>query len=124
MPYVIALLLVAFLVGCGPNKELASEKFDPPLKERVALLNPSMEADSLEGDTPEEVVEDLMVVGTCDTTINGAMRNDLESSGAQNLVMKGREFTAKVSSDRIYDVADLEFVRELRLQKGKKAGKK
>jgi len=118
MTYKAILAFVLILAGCGPNKELAAEKFDPPLRDRMAFLDTQAQSDST-GESPGAMVEELLIVGICDTTINGAMRKDLISSGAQIILMKGEEFTAKVSSTRMFHVADLEFVRQLRLQKGK-----
>lgn len=118
MQYVAILAFILILAGCGPNKELAAEKFDSPLKERIASLSAPVAADSA-GDTMEARVEELLIVGTCDTTINGAMRKDLLNNGAESIIMKGKEFTARVSSDDIYDIGALEFVRRLGLQRRK-----
>jgi hypothetical protein len=47
------------------------------------------------------------------------MRAAILGKGGQVTVMKGNEFTAKVPSSRVFNVADLEFVRSLRLKDSK-----
>ena len=118
MFYKSLLVFALVLVACGPNKELATEKFDSALKARMDALNIMMEADST-GERAEPTVEQLMVTGICDTTINAAMRKSLIDSGAEGLVMKGRDFTASVSSANIYSIGALDFVKKVGLQKGK-----
>jgi len=109
MRYVPTITLILLLASCGPNKEVLMEtKLDGPLKEQMTML---------EQEGAEE--KELTIVGVCDTTINGAMRQAIVSAGGQALKMNGNEFTAKVQSSMLYDIADLEFVRSLRMKKPK-----
>jgi hypothetical protein len=44
------------------------------------------------------------------------MRAAILGKGGQVTAMKGNEFTAKVPSSSVFNIADLEFVRSLRLK--------
>jgi hypothetical protein len=98
--------LMFILASCGPNKEvLRDTKLEGALKDQMAILDQ-------EGAEEQE----LTIVGVCDTTVNGAMRAAILGKGGQVTAMKGNEFTAKVPSSSVFNIADLEFVRSLRLK--------
>ena len=104
----IGSLLVFLMIlgaGCGTDKPMLEDaKFDKSLRDKVESL-------------PADTTVSLLVEGTCSTAINGLMRQDLVNAGADVQVMKGDKFTARVSSDDLFDVAALEFVSHLKLVK-------
>ena len=101
----LLVFLMILVAGCGTDKPLLEDaKFDKGLRDKI---------DSLPADT----IVSLLVEGTCSTSINGPMRQDLIDAGADVQVMKGDKFTARVSSDDLFDVAALEFVSHLKLAK-------
>ncbi len=108
--FVTVLLLTILCAGCGPNKELLKEtKFDASLKEKIS---------SLAEDAPPEM---LTITGKCDSTVDASMRQDLIDAGAEVQTMRGDLFTAMVSSDDVYKVANLGFVTQLQLSKPSKS---
>ncbi len=101
----IAMLMVAgALFGCGQDQQLLMDtKFDAPLRQKIAAIRAA------------EGTEALTILGMCDNVIDGPMRQALVGAGADVQVMRGDTFTANVSSEDVFSVAALEFVKELRL---------
>ena len=104
----LLVLWISLMAGCGTEKSLLENaKFDKGLREKIESL-------------PADTTVSLLVEGTCDTVINGLMRQDLIDAGADVQTMKGNTFTALVSSGDLSDIAYLEFVSRLKLLKKKK----
>ena len=109
MRHTLILVATIFLASCGPNKEVLMEtKLEGTLKDQMMML----------GQEGAEEME-LTIVGVCDTTIDGAMRSAIIGKGGHVTTMQGNEFTAKVPSSRLFNIADLQFVRSLRLKESK-----
>lgn len=103
---VFAGVILLFAWGCGPDKAmLLDTKFDAPLREKISSIG--------EDSTPEI----LSVVGTCTDTVDALMRQSLINAGADVQLMQGTTFTAKVSTDNVFDVAALEFVTQLQMSR-------
>lgn len=99
----IAFLLLVVLAGCAVDREaVMASKFDAGLRNRITGL-------------AEDQTIDLIVRGTCASTIDGIMRQSLIDAGADVQKMEGDEFVAKVTSEDVFSVGDLEFVQSLRL---------
>ncbi len=94
------------IIGCGTDRSLLMEtKLDVPLRQRLTDLQ------------ERELTEDIDISGKCTTTIDGSMREDLMNAGADVHRMTNEAFTATIPSDRVLDVAALEFVLQLQLSR-------
>ena len=103
------LLLLILIIGCGPNQTLLMEtKLDAPLRQRMTTLQ------------EKEFPEKLSILGKCVSTIDGSMRQDLTQAGAEVHTMTNDLFTATIPSDRILEVAALDFVVQLQLSQTSK----
>ena len=99
----IAFLLFVLIAGCAVDREaVMASKFDAGLRNRITAL-------------AEDQTIDLVVRGTCASMIDGVMRQRLIDAGADVQKMEGDEFVAKVSSENVFSVGDLDFVQSLRL---------
>jgi len=78
-------------------------KLDAPLRQRVTSIQES------------EMPEQLTVFGKCTSTIDGQMRQTLVEAGADVQTMTNDIFTANIPSNRVLDVAALDFVAQLQL---------
>ena len=106
------LVLIPGLYGCGPDKELLKEtKFSSALRQRVTVLEQA------------DTVAQIPIKVTCSAKIDGIMYQGIVGAGGENVIMDGDRFTADVSSDDVFEVANLEFVVQLELGQ-KKKGKK
>ena len=104
MKSLAALTLTALICGCGSDRNLLMDtKFDVPLRQKVMALS------------TEERVEELSVIGRCNETINGDMRQGLIDAGADVLGMNGDMFAARISLDDVFSLAALEYVTQLQL---------
>lgn len=98
------LLPLLFFISCrSTNAALMEQKFDAPLRQKVTGLE------------REQRREILSVFGKCTSMIDESMRREI--SVVVNEVQSVTEdiFTVRISSEKIFDLAKLEFVMQLQL---------
>jgi hypothetical protein len=103
------LLFLILIIGCGPDQSLLMKtKLGAPLRQRMTALQ--------EKESPEK----LSILGKCVSPIDGRIREDFMEAWAQVHTMTHDLFGATILSDRVLDVAALDFVVQLQLSQTSK----
>jgi len=84
------------------------QKFDAPLRQKITALE------------REHRSEVLAVFGKCTSAIDESMRRHLASVVEELQSVTGDIFTARVSSEKIFTLAKLEFVTQVQLSQESK----
>ena len=101
IPLIAVVLLV--LGGCRSDDGAALAKCDAPLRQKLEELSRTGRQ------------ETLGVLGKCRSPIDDAMRQGIANTGATLLSVNDDLFTARAPSDRLLELAKLEFVTQLQL---------
>ncbi len=100
----ILLILSGLILGCGSEKAtLMESKLDPSLRQKLTELQARSGA------------ETLAIFGKCAKAIDTQMRKELSDAGATVETVTGDIFTARVPSEKIAKLSNVDFVKQLQL---------